>query len=42
MATLQELVDGLAERLGRPVSIDDRRYRVLAYSAHAEAPDALR
>jgi len=42
MAGLQDLVDALAQRLGRPVSIDDRRYRVLAYSAHAEPPDALR
>ena len=42
MAGLQDLVDELAQRLGRPVSIDDRRYRVLAYSAHAEPPDPLR
>jgi hypothetical protein len=39
---LQELVDALAERLGRPVAIEDRRYRVLAYSAHAEPPDRVR
>ena len=42
VAELQDLVDALARRLGGPVSIDDRRYRVLAYSAHAEPPDALR
>jgi hypothetical protein len=42
MAELQELVDALAERLGRPVSIEDRRYRVLAYSAHAEPLDRVR
>jgi hypothetical protein len=42
MADLQDLVDALAERLGRPVSIEDRRYRVLAYSAHAEPLDRVR
>jgi len=42
MATLQELVDDLAERLGRPVALEDRRYRVLAYSAHAEPLDRVR
>ena len=39
---MQELADALAERLGAPVAIEDRRYRMLAYSAHAEAPDAVR
>jgi len=42
MPDLQDLVDALAERLGRPVSIEDRRYRVLAYSAHAEPFDRVR
>jgi len=42
MAELQDLVDALAERLGRPVAIEDRRYRVLAYSAHAEPLDRVR
>jgi hypothetical protein len=42
MGDLQDLVDGLAQRLGRPVAIEDRRYRVLAYSAHAEQPDRVR
>ena len=42
MAELQDLVDALAERLGRPVSIEDRRYRVLAYSAHAGPLDRVR
>jgi hypothetical protein len=42
MAELQDLVDALAERLGRPVSIEDRGYRVLAYSAHAEPLDRVR
>jgi len=39
---MQELADALAERLGAPVAIEDRRYRMLAYSAHAEAPDRVR
>ncbi len=39
---LQELVDALAAKLGRPVAIEDRRYRVLAYSAHAEPLDRVR
>jgi PucR C-terminal helix-turn-helix domain len=42
VAELQDLVEALAERLGRPVSIEDRRYRVLAYSAHAEPLDRVR
>jgi hypothetical protein len=42
MPDLQELADGLAARLGRPVAIEDRRFRVLAYSAHAEPPDRVR
>jgi hypothetical protein len=42
MPDLQQLADALAERLGRPVAIEDRRYRVLAYSAHAEPPDRVR
>ena len=41
-ASMQELADALAERLGAPVAIEDRRYRMLAYSAHAEAPDRVR
>ncbi len=39
---MQELADALAERLGTPVAIEDRRYRMLAYSAHAQAPDPVR
>jgi hypothetical protein len=39
---LQELVDALAAKLGRPVAIEDCRYRVLAYSAHAEPLDRVR
>jgi hypothetical protein len=42
MGELQDLVDGLALRLGRPVAVEDRRYRVLAYSAHGEQPDRVR
>jgi sugar diacid utilization regulator len=33
---LQSLIDGLASDLGRPVEVDDRRFRALAYSAHAD------
>jgi len=39
---MQELADALAERLGAPVAIEDRRYRMLAYSAHEQAPDRVR
>ena len=42
VCAVQELADALAERLGAPVAIEDRRYRMLAYSAHAEAPDRVR
>lgn len=31
---LQDVVDDLAARLRRPVEVEDRRYRLLAYSAH--------
>lgn len=40
--TLQQLVDDLADRLGLPVSLEDRRWRLLAHSAHAVAPDEVR
>lgn len=40
--TLQRLVDELAERIGRPVDVEDRDLRVLAYSAHDHEVDAVR
>lgn len=42
MADLQELVDDLALAIGRPIAVDDRRWRLLAASAHAREPDAVR
>jgi hypothetical protein len=39
---VQDLVDGLASRLGRPVGVDDRRFRAVAYSAHADEIDEVR
>lgn len=42
MSSLQQLVDALAEELGRPVGVDDRRFRALAYSSHSEEVDTVR
>lgn len=39
---IQALVDGLAERLGRPVGVDDRRFRAIAYSSHSDEIDSVR
>jgi sugar diacid utilization regulator len=39
---LQDLVDALAAELGRPVGLDDRRFRSLAYSSHLEQIDQVR
>jgi sugar diacid utilization regulator len=39
---LEELVDALAVELGRPVGIDDQRYRVVAYSPHEDGRDDAR
>jgi hypothetical protein len=33
---LQDLVDELAGAIGRPVALEDRRWRLLAFSAHTE------
>src|SRR4051794_41970236 len=41
-ASVQDLVDDLAEALGRPVSVEDRRWRLLAFSAHTELEDRVR
>lgn len=42
MSDLQSLVDGLAAELGRPVGLDDRQFRSLAYSSHVEELDRVR
>ncbi len=42
MADLQELVDDLAAEIGRPISVEDRRWRLLAHSAHTGATDEVR
>jgi DNA-binding PucR family transcriptional regulator len=39
---IQSLVDVLAARLGRPVGLDDRRFRAIAYSSHADEIDPVR
>jgi sugar diacid utilization regulator len=39
---LQSLVDSLASELGRPVGLDDRQFRSLAYSSHVEELDRVR
>jgi DNA-binding phage protein len=39
---LQDLVDDLADTLGRPVALEDRRWRLLAFSAHTELEDRVR
>ena len=42
MSTIRGLADGLAERLGIPVGIDDRQFRSIAYSSHADEIDPVR
>lgn len=42
MNDLQALVDALASDLERPVGIDDRRFRSLAYSSHIDQLDQVR
>jgi sugar diacid utilization regulator len=42
MSDLQGLVDALATDLGRPVGLDDRRLRSLAYSPHVDELDRVR
>jgi hypothetical protein len=39
---LQDLVDDLADAVGRPVALEDRRWRLLAFSAHTELEDRVR
>src|SRR4051794_5770944 len=40
--SVQDLVDDLADALGRPVAAEDRRWRLLAFSAHTELGDRVR
>ncbi len=42
MSDVQGLVDALALELERPVGIDDRQFRAIAYSAHEEPVDPVR
>ncbi len=42
MNELQGLVDALAAELDRPVNVDDRQFRALAYSSHANQVDPVR
>jgi hypothetical protein len=42
MSDVQGLVDALALELDRPVGVDDRRYRAIAYSSHDEGADQVR
>jgi hypothetical protein len=42
VADLQELVDDLAAEIGRPISVEDRRWRLLAHSAHTGVTDTVR
>jgi len=39
---LQEIADTAAQELGRPVEIDDRQFRVLAYTEHPDPVDEVR
>ena len=42
MPSLQEIVDDLADRTGRAIDVEDRRFRLLAHSAHDGPVDAVR
>lgn len=42
MSELQGVVDALAVSLGRPVGVDDRWFRALAYSSHVDGVDPVR
>lgn len=42
MNAVQALIDGLADRLGQPVGLDDRRFRAIAYTSHPDEVDAVR
>lgn len=42
MNGVQDIIDSLAYRLGRPVGVDDRRFRAIAYSSHTDEIDHVR
>ncbi len=42
MSDVQALVDALALELDRPVGVDDRRFRTIAYSSHDDHVDQVR
>jgi hypothetical protein len=42
MTDVQALVDALAAELDRPTGVDDRHFRSIAYSSHAEGVDSVR
>lgn len=42
MSDLQALADAVAADLGRPVGVDDRGFRAVAYSSHPDGVDAVR
>ena len=39
---LQEIVDDLEAEIGRPISVEDRRWRLLAHSAQPDETDPVR
>src|SRR4051812_36376680 len=42
MPDLQEIVDDLEAEIRRPISVEDRRWRLLAHSAQPDETDAVR
>src|SRR5277367_5583155 len=42
MSEIQGLVDALAEAIARPIGVDDRRFRAVAYSSHLDGVDPVR
>src|SRR4051812_9553929 len=42
MADLQEIVDDLEAEIRRPISVEDRRWRLLAHSAQPDEADPVR
>ena len=42
MPDLQEIVDDLEAEIGRPISVEDRRWRLLAHSAQPDETDPVR